>query len=467
MTTWTSTNPMTGDVVWQGEDADVDAAVRAARAAQAAWALRPLAERIAIAERYAEVVKAHAEDFAAVIARETGKPLWEARTEVGTVAAKVAISITAQAERAGERFGEAAGVPQALRHKPHGVLAVLGPYNFPAHLPNGHIVPALLAGNAVVFKPSELTPASGAYMAGLWAEAGLPEGVLVVTQGRADTGRALAAHAELDGLLFTGSSNTGLALHQAFAARPDRILAIETGGNNPLIAWDIAQGDVEAAASLVVQSAFLSAGQRCTCARRLIVGPEGDALIAAVAALADRIIVGGPFDEPAPFMGPVVDMTAAARVEAAWQALVAMGGTVIRPLQRLREGTPLLSPAMIDVTGLAVPDEEIFGPVLQVIRVADFEAAVAAANATRFGLAASLIGGDEALYRRFWAASRAGVVNWNRPTNGAASSAPFGGVGISGNHRPSAYYAADYCAWPVASLESPAIAPAALTGLRE
>ncbi len=466
MTSWTSTDPMTGTVVWQGEDADVEAAVAAARAAQPGWALRPLAERIAVAERFAEVVKAHAEDFARVIAQETGKPLWEARTEVGTVAAKIGISVTAQAERAGERHSEAGGIGQALRHKPHGVLAVLGPYNFPAHLPNGHIVPALLAGNAVVFKPSELTPASGAFMAGLWQEAGLPEGLLVLAQGRADTGRALAAHPGLDGLLFTGSSNTGLALHQAFAARPDRILAIETGGNNPLIAWDVADADVPAAASLIIQSAFLSAGQRCTCARRLIVGPGSEALIAAVVAMADRIIAGGPFDEPAPFMGPVVDLNAAARVEAAWAGLVAMGGTVIRPLERLREGTPLLSPAIIDVTGLAAPDEEIFGPVLQIIRVADFGAALAAANATRFGLAASLIGGDAALYDRFWAASRAGVVNWNRPTNGASSAAPFGGVGVSGNHRPSAYYAADYCAWPVASLESAAIAPAALTGLK-
>ena len=208
----------------------------------------------------------------------------------------------------------------------------------------------------MVFKPSELTPASGAYMAALWAEAGLPEGVLMVTQGRADTGRALAGHPELDGLLFTGSSNTGLALHQAFAARPDRILAIETGGNNPLITWDIADADVEAAASLVVQSAFLSAGQRCTCARRLIVGPDGDALLDAVAALADRLIVGGPFDEPAPFMGPVVDMNAAARVVQAWEALVAMGGTVIRPPERLREATPILAPPMTDTTRLSLPD---------------------------------------------------------------------------------------------------------------
>jgi succinylglutamic semialdehyde dehydrogenase len=165
-------------------------------------------------------------------------------------------------------------------------------------------------------------------------------------------------------------------------------------------------------------------------------------------------------------MGPVVDLQAARRVEQAWAALVALGGQVIRPLRHLREGTPLLSPAMVDVTGLAAPDEEIFGPVLQVIRVADFDAAMAAANATRFGLAASLLGGDAALYDQFWSGSRAGVVNWNRPTTGASSAAPFGGVGVSGNHRPSAYYAADYCAWPVASLESSTIDAGAIMGLR-
>ena len=466
MTGWTSTDPMTGAVLWQGTDADVHGAVAAARAAQAGWARLALAERIAIAQRYAEAVKSKGEEFAAIIARETGKPLWEARAEVGSVAAKVGISVAAQAERAGERFGEAGGIRQALRHKPHGVLAVLGPYNFPAHLPNGHIVPALLAGNAIVFKPSELTPATGAFMVALWEEAGLPAGVLSLAQGRADTGRALAAHPGLDGLLFTGSSNTGLALHEAFAARPDRILAIETGGNNPLVAWDVPASDLEQAAAIIIQSAFISAGQRCTCARRLIVGPGSEALVDAVAALSDRLIAGGPFDDPVPFMGPVVDLRAASRVAQAWNALVALGGHVIRPLRHLREGTPLLSPAMIDVTGLAAPDEEIFGPVLQVIRVADFEAAMVAANSTRFGLAASLLGGDAALYEQFWSGSRAGVVNWNRPTTGASSAAPFGGVGVSGNHRPSAYYAADYCAWPVASLESAEIDAGAITGLR-
>lgn len=466
-----STDPCTGAELWRGAQADaaaVDAAVGAARAAFPAWARTPLDERIAVLRRYQDAVRARADDFAALIAQETGKPLWETKTEVQSVAAKVDISITAHAERTGTRAGEAGGVRQVLRHKPHGVLAVLGPYNFPAHLPNGHIVPALLAGNTIVFKPSELTPVVAEFMAGCWREAGLPGGVLNLVQGAGDTGRALAGHAGIDGLLFTGSATTGAALHRQFADAPHKILALEMGGNNPLIVWDVAQADLAATAALIAQSAYLSAGQRCTCARRLILEDRHAVeMIAYLVELIDRIVVGAPFDEPQPFMGPVVDNRAADRLIEGVQRLVASGGHAIRPLERLVPDRPFLTPALIDATtALDRPDEELFGPVLQVIRVPDFDAALAEANNTRFGLSAGLIGGDAALYDRFWAASRAGVVNWNRPTNGAASNAPFGGIGLSGNHRPSAYYAADYCAWPVASLEADAPAGGIATGLR-
>lgn len=462
-----STDPCTGAVIWRGAPGDVDAGVAAARAALPGWAGAPLAPRVAAVRRFQEVVRGRGEDLARLIATETGKPLWETRTEAASVIAKVDISIAAQAERAGTRTGEVAGVGQALRHKPHGVLAVLGPYNFPAHLPNGHIVPALLAGNTVVFKPSELTPAVGAFYGACWDAAGLPAGVVNVVQGAGATGRALAGHDGIDGLLFTGSATTGAALARQFAEEPGKILALEMGGNNPLIVWDVDDARLDAVAALVVQSAYLSAGQRCTCARRLIVEEgEADALLDRVAGLIDRIIVGAPFDEPQPFMGPVIDNRAADGLEAAFAALAAGGGAVLRPLARRLGDRPFLSPALIDVTGVAArPDAELFGPVLQVVRVSDFDAAIAEANATRFGLSAGLIGGDRALYDRFWAASRAGVVNWNRPTNGAASNAPFGGIGASGNHRPSAYYAADYCAFPVASLEAAAPEGTIATGL--
>ena len=450
-----STDPCTGTVLWQGASGDVGAAVARAREALPGWALASQGDRIAVVRAFKAVVQDRAEAFSRLIASETGKPLWETKTEVASVAAKVDISIQAQAERAGSRTGEVGGVRQVLRHKPHGVLAVLGPYNFPAHLPNGHIVPALLAGNSIVFKPSELTPAVADFMADCWAAAGLPGGVLNIVHGGGETGRDLAA-ADIDGLLFTGSAHVGAALARQFAATPGKILALEMGGNNPLIVWDAAPGTLDAVAALVVQSAYLSAGQRCTCARRLIVrdGDEGP-LLDRVTALIDRIIIGAPFDEPQPFIGPVIANRAADGLVAGCEALVARGARVIRRLDRLRLDRPFLTPGLFDVTGLSgLADAELFGPFLQMTRVADWDAAIAAANATRFGLSAGLIGGDAALYDRFWAAARAGVVNWNRPTNGAASNAPFGGIGLSGNHRPSAYYAADYSAWPVASLEA-------------
>ncbi len=460
-----STDPCTGQTVWSGPAGDPAAAVAGARFAFPHWARTSLDDRIAVARTFQAVVRDRADAFARLIARETGKPFWETKTEVASVAAKVDISIQAQAERAGSRSGEVGGVRQVLRHKPHGVLGVLGPYNFPAHLPNGHIVPALLAGNTVVFKPSELTPAVGAFMIECWAAAGLPEGVLNIVQGGGDTGRALAGDPGLDGLLFTGSPGTGAALARQFAETPGKILALEMGGNNPLIVWDAA--DLDATAALIAQSAYLSAGQRCTCARRLIVGPNAAPLLDRVTALIDRIIVGSQFDEPQPFMGPVIDGRAADVLQAGYAGLLARGGVALRPLDR-RDERPFLTPALVDVTAVADrADTEFFGPLLQLIRAPDFEAALAEANATKFGLSAGLIGGDAALYERFWTGTRAGVVNWNRPTNGAASNAPFGGIGLSGNHRPSAYYAADYVAWPVASLEADAADGAIALGLRD
>jgi succinylglutamic semialdehyde dehydrogenase len=305
------------------------------------------------------------------------------------------------------------------------------------------------------------------FMADCWAAAGLPNGVLNIVHGGGDTGRALAG-ADIDGLLFTGSAHVGAALARQFADTPGRILALEMGGNNPLIVWDLADDALDAAAALIVQSAYLSAGQRCTCARRLIVrdGAHGP-LVDRVTALIDRVIIGGAFDEPQPFMGPVIANHAADGLAAGAATLVARGARAIRPLTRRTPDLPFLSPALYDTSDASdLPDSELFGPLLQVTRVRDWDAAIAVANATKFGLAASLIGGDAALYDRFWQQSRAGVVNWNRPTNGAASNAPFGGTGKSGNHRPSAYYAADYAAWPVASLEADTPDASITTGLR-
>lgn len=454
---FTKRDPVSGETLWQGaaaSDSQVAAAVEAARGAFPGWARLGFAERLSVVERFREVLETHREDLARAIAGETGKPLWEARTEVGAMIGKVAISARAYQERTGERSRDLGDTTAVLRHRPHGVMAVFGPYNFPGHLPNGHMVPALLAGNTVVFKPSEQTPLTADLTLQCWQEAGLPAGVINLVQGAAPVGQALSSHPGIDGLLFTGSARVGGLLNRHFADQMEKILALELGGNNPLVVKDV--HDQDATVLTILQSAFLSGGQRCTCARRLIVpeGQVGDHLLDALVDAIARLRVAGQFEEPAPFYGGLVSQEAAQGLLKAQDELETLGGVVLARMECLEEGASLLSPALIDVTGLDVPDEEHFGPLLKVYRYRDWDEALHLANDTRYGLAAGLIGGERADWDDFLLRIRAGIVNWNRQTTGASGDAPFGGVGISGNHRPSAYYAADYCAYPVASMEA-------------
>ena len=455
-----SFDPATEARVWRGNEASgaqVAAAVEAARAAFPDWADRPRAERIEAMKLYQAVLKARAPAMAEAISRETGKALWETTAELGSMAGKVDISIRAYDERTGERTAETAFGSATLRHRPHGVAAVLGPFNFPGHLPNGHIVPALLAGDTVVFKPSEETPHTGQLMAECFKEAGLPAGVFNLVQGGRDVGAALLDQ-PIDALMFTGSGAAGAHFRRKFADNPHVILALELGGNNPLVVWDAA--DAEAVAGIVVQSAFVTTGQRCSCARRLIVpeGAAGDRIIEAVIGLAERLIFA-PWDStPEPYAGPLISKRAADQALGAVHDRINAGArSLLNPGNIDSLGDAFVHPAIIDVTGVDVPDEEMFAPFLSVTRVGSFEAAIEAANATRYGLSAGLVSDDPANWETFIRRIRAGVVNFNRPTTGAAGDMPFGGLGDSGNHRPSAWYAADYCAYPVASFEAGAV----------
>ncbi|EKU83516.1 succinylglutamate-semialdehyde dehydrogenase [Massilia timonae] len=455
-------DPSTGRQTWTSSEStqeDVARAAQAARDSFEAWALRPLEERISIATRFRDLLKENAEELAATIAEEVGKPLWEARTEVATMANKIDISVLSYSARTGESLAKVADGNAVLRHRPHGVFAVYGPYNFPGHLPNGHIVPALIAGNTVVFKPSEYAPRTAVKTVALWEKAGLPKGVLNLVNGGRETGIALGQEPLVDGVLFTGSSQTGSALHKQFGGQPGKMLALEMGGNNPLVVWDLSDNplDIDAAVHHTVMSAFISAGQRCTCARRLVIqdNEAGQAFLKRLVDVAANLQVGPSNAEPQPFMGPVVSSAVAARLVQAQADMATKGGKILLQMRQLDKDAGFVTAGIVDTTDAqGIPDEEWFGPLLQVIRVDDFDAALCVANATEFGLAAALLSPSEELWKRFAVRARAGIVNWNRPTTGAASSAPFGGVGKSGNHRPSAYYAADYCAYPVASIET-------------
>ena len=430
----------------------VDLAVDAARSAQPGWGARPPKERAALIRRIGEVLAAREEDLARAIALDVGKPLWEARAEAQACAAKAAITVedglplVAAFPAPGQANAE-------CQFRPLGVLAVLGPFNFPVHLPNGHVLPALACGNAVVFKPSEIAPHAAEVYARCLAEAGVPAGAFNLVQGPGPVGAALAAHPGVDGVLFTGSWAVGQAIQRA-AFGQTKLLALEMGGKNAALV--LRDADLDKAVYDALFSAFVSAGQRCTAASRLIVeGPpsRADALAARIAAVAQRLSIGHPLRDGV-FMGPLASEAALekflAGVRAAPETLLeprpispgGLRGFYVTPgVHRVRERT-----------GSAYERDELFGPDLAVYHAASAEEAVAIANATDYGLAASVHTASRDSFERCLSGLECGVVNWNAPTVGASGRLPFGGLKRSGNHRPAALFSTLYCAAPVAIL---------------
>ena len=429
---FSSTNPADGSVIWQGTNAtegEVTAACDAAHRALLSWAQLDFATRAQYMLNFGKHIETNRQELTQLISQETGKPLWESATEVSTVIGKINLSIQSYQVRTPDQAFDIAEGTGHLRYKPHGIVAILGPFNFPAHLSNGHIIPALLAGNTIVYKPSEQTPAVAAFILQCWHDSG-------------------------QGVYFTGSYHTGRQINTLFSDRPEIILALEMGGNNPLIIDTVA--NLQAAVYHTLLSSFITAGQRCTCARRLLIADNtgGDQFLAQFIAASKTLRIGAYTTKPEPFMGPVISHEHAITHLAAQQALQQAGGTSLLTMSLLAENTGLLSPGIIDMSHVPHPlDEEIFAPLVQIYRYRDFEQALELANQTRYGLVAGLFSDNQERYTQFYNTMRAGLINWNRPTTGAVGNLPFGGIGRSGNHRPSAYFAADYCAYPIASLE--------------
>lgn len=472
-----SHNPARPDeTVWLGGDSleHVDRAVAAAVDAQAQWARAPREERFAALRVYQELAKERAEEMAQLIALEVGKPLWEARQEAALLAAKVDGTLSEAPDAALHRV---TGYETAISDtrigrcvfRPHGVMAVLGPFNFPAHLPNGHIVPALALGNAIVFKPSDKTPAVGQLLGEILIEAldraGAPTGLVNVLQGGADVAQRLITHAGVDGILFTGSWVVGRKILEANLDTPARIVALELGGNNPAIVMDDA--NLEQAVIECARAAFATTGQRCTCTRRIIVHEQvADRFIPALCKAASALIVGEQFAEHPVFMGPIIrEESQKAAVNFA-QSLARSGGSVlVEPTAPDDipggERGHFVTPGVVRVAGFSTAssieqdagcDIEVFGPVVRVSTARSLDEAIDQANATRYGLAASIFTKNEDNVAAFLAQARAGCVNVNTGTAGASGKLPFGGLGLSGNHRPAGAFALDYCAYPVASL---------------
>lgn len=467
------------EIVWSGSPSvsAVADAVQAARNAAAAWAATPVGERESVLRRFQVICTERQEAIRNLIRDETGKVSWDAAQEAALLASKVDITLDDSPTSPRRRVSPFSTTVTATREgkawfRPHGVMAVIGPYNFPMHLPNGHIVPALLMGNTIVFKPSDKAPGCGQMLAELFHEAldqaGAPPGVFNLVQGGADVAAATASHPGLDGILFTGSWTVGRRILEANLDRPSRLLALEMGGNNPAVVMDDA--NVSMALAECVRSAFITTGQRCTCTRRIIVHEKiADSFLSAVVRAAGALVVGDPRAGEPVFMGPIISAEARRNVLEYQSALRRAGAEVL--LEARETDLPgkgwYITPGVVRVTGFhngmpvrgpgcpefdAGCDMEVFGPIVRICVVRSLDEAIRQANATNFGLAASIFTGDPAAASRFTAECRAGCVNVNCGTAGASSRLPFGGVGLSGNHRPAGAFSLDYCAYPVAGL---------------
>ncbi|MDX9730162.1 MAG: succinylglutamate-semialdehyde dehydrogenase [Bdellovibrionales bacterium] len=438
----------------------VSRATEAARRAFPAWARLPEEQRFQLLRKLKDVYTAHATELAEVIARETGKPLWDATGEVRAMIGKIDITIEHSMRLVRqERFSNVLpGVDGVINHMARGVMAVLGPFNFPGHLPNGHIVPALATGNTIVFKPSELTPMTGQLMARLFEKAEFPKGVFNLVQGEGETGKRLVADENVDGILFTGSYETGLKIKQKTVEQYWKILALEMGGKNATIVWDDA--DLNKAIYETTIGAFMSTGQRCSCTSRVILHNSiADKFIDKFYETAKKLTIGHWKENP--FMGPLINATAVEKY-VRFQEIASREGA-----ERLMRGKALdldhkgyyVTPSICLVDRYredsVYQKTEIFGPNVAIYRVSDFDEALKINTSTGFGLVTSVFTKQKALYEETLYRGRSGLVNWNRTTNGASSKLPFGGLGKSGNDRPAADFAVQYCTVPVASLEDP------------
>lgn len=437
----------------------IDRSCLAAKAAFLKWAHLPMEKRIEYMNRLKEVYQSNSEKIALAISREMGKPLWESKTEANAMIGKISITIehSLQLVKDEKIQNIQADVDGWIRHKPRGVMAVVGPFNFPGHLPNGHIVPALLTGNTVVFKPSDKTPYTGQIMAEMFQEAGFPPGVFNLIQGQGETGKRLVESEYVDGILFTGSYEVGLKIKQSTLHHHWKILALEMGGKNCTVVWKDA--DLEQAVYETLIGSFLTTGQRCSGTSKVILHKDiKDKFIENFYESAKKIQVGHWSEKP--FMGPLIDSQSVEKYLRFQEIAKREGAESLMRGKTLRldkEGyyvTPSINIVSKFDAKSVYQQHEIFGPNVAFLATDDFDEALQIQNSSGFGLSMAIFSQDDELYKKALIEARVGLLNWNRTTNGASSRLPFGGMGKSGNDRPSAHFAVNYCTIPVSSLEN-------------
>ena len=417
-------------------EADAAAAVDAAASAAEGWANTPAPQRGAILFRFAELLEESRQELARIVTLEQGKALGEAAGEVGRAAAEARFMAGEASRATGHTFpSERAGYSCHTVSEPLGVVAAICPWNFPVVTPVRKIAPALAFGNTVVFKPSSLTPWSAVYLAALLEKAGVPSRVLNLVTGAGPViGEALVRDARVPGITFTGSTSVGLHIHGGAARRLARV-QLELGGKNPAVVFDC--DDLDGAAREIAAAAFLCSGQRCTALSRVIVSDgQADALVERIVGQVARIKVGDGL-APETTMGPLVSQGQLQSVERYVRRGVESGCPLVAGGAALSDNAErdgyYFAPTVFDRVPADSPlaQEEIFGPVLPIVRVRDFEEAIAIVNGTRYGLAASLFTSRLCLIDEFSRRAQAGMIHVNHGT-ASQPHVPFGGVKDSG-----------------------------------
>lgn len=440
----------------------IDKVIESAQRGFETWRKLSLTDRANYLKKYQEVVRARKDDIAMAIALEVGKPLWEAKTEAAAVDGKVSVTITDSLKRIEQETLKDV-MPKIDGHvvyKPLGPSLVIGPFNFPCHLANGQILSALLAGNSIIFKPSEKTIYSSQILIECFHQAGFPEGVINFINGTGHTSSMLTGHKSIRGVFFTGSRGVGLRILENTYKDLNKLVALELGGKNTTILHH--DTNMSHALPELLRSCFLTTGQRCTSTSLILVHRKIEQeMIAKFKALTERIVVDHPTKAKIdPFMGSLID----AHAEKLYFDFCATG---------LKEGAEeIIKPTKLDIGYeghyvspsihyLAKPQlagkfiqDEIFGPNCTFIPYDSIEEAIHIANSTDYGLAASIFTRDTEIYKTCLRDIDSGLLNLNRSTVGATARLPFGGVKNSGNHRPAAVSMIDHCVSTVASLET-------------
>lgn len=424
-------NPATGALLAElpaDDAASIAAKAAAARAAQPAWAARPLAERIRTMRRFRDAVLAEREPLAVTLTQEVGKPIAQSRNELGGLLPRLDFFIE-QAERAlaDEQVFDDAAMQERISHVPLGLVANISAWNYPWFVSCNVVVPALLAGNAVLYKPSELATLTGQHLVRLLHAAGVPHEVLALIVGAGDAGAALLAQ-PIDGLFFTGSHATGTRIAKALAGRLVK-LQLELGGKDPT--YVRADADPKAAAESLADGAMYNSGQSCCSVERIYVHESvHDAFVEQFLATVDAMRIGDPMDE-ASYIGAIARAPQLELLDAQVADAKAKGATLRRGGRRL-PGQAYAPTVFTEVDHtMELMREESFGPLIGIQKVAGDDEAVALMNDSRYGLTAGVYTRDEAAARALLARIHAGSVYWNC-CDRVSPRLPWSGVGDSG-----------------------------------